>query len=105
MSEVNLYLEENKFLDSVLIYSKKGNMNINRNMFMSAEKISIYLTRSIFKNVTENVFVKTSSSRFAGKSYIEAEKNIDQEIADYINEDKVDSDNMFVEKNRLILNY
>ena len=35
-SEVNLYLEENKLLGQVLIYSEEGNVNINRNRFMSA---------------------------------------------------------------------
>ena len=79
-SEVNLYLEENKFLDSVVIYSKKGNMNINRNMFTSAERSSIYLTGSMYQDFTENVFVRNFISKFAGEGYMEVEKNIDQEI-------------------------
>ena len=104
-SEVNLYLEENKFLDSVVIYSKKGNMNINRNMFTWAERSSIYLTGSMYQNFTENVFVRNFRSKYAGEGYMEVEKNIDQEMTDYIHVDQLDYDNVFVEKNKLILNY
>ena len=104
-SEVNLYLEENKLLGQVLIYSEEGNVNIKRNRFMSAGAHSLYLTRSKFHNLTENVFSETLRSKFAGKGYIEVEKNIDKEITNYINVDVMYSDNMLVEKNTVKIGY
>ena len=105
VSEVNFYIEGNRFVKPVLIYSERGNININRNIFLRAEENTIHLRRPIFLNITENLFLKTLKLGFAGKNYIEVERSLDKDIADYISWDKLNSNDMIVEKNKLGLSY
>ena len=99
------YVEGNRFVKPVLIYSERGNININRNIFLRAEENTIHLKRPIFLNITENLFLKNIKLGFAGKNYIEVEKSLDEDIADYISWDKLNSYDMIVEKNKLRLSY
>ena len=89
-----------------MIYSERGNTNINRNIFMLPEK-TIYLKRSIFDNITDNIFIKTVRTKYSFENYMEAEKNIDTEISDFIlmDVDNIHSNNMLVENNTLRLCY
>ena len=93
------------FLESIIIYSERGNVNINKNMFMVPEKNTIYLIRSIFDNITDNIFTKTIKTKYSFENYMEAEKNIDKEISDFILMDNIHSNNMLVENNILRLCY
>ena len=99
------YVEGNRFVKPVLIYSERGNININRNIFLRAEENTIHLRRPIFLNITENLFLKNLKSRFAGKNYMEAERRIEGDITDYISWDKINSYDMIVEKNKIRLSY
>ena len=105
VSEVNLYIEGNRFLQPVLIYSERGNININRNIFLTAKENTIHLRRPGYLNITENLFLRNLQLRFAGKNYIEVERNIDADIAEYISWDQLNSYDMIVEKNKLRSSY
>lgn len=105
VSEVNLYIEGNRFVKPVLIYSEKGIININRNIFWRTEENTIHLRRPVSLNITENVFLRNFKSGFAAENYIEAERIIDEDIADYISWDKMNSYDIIVEKNKLRLCY
>ena len=105
LSEVNFYIEGNRFEKPVLIYSERGNININRNIFLRAQENTIHLRRPVFLNITENIFLRNSKSAFAGENYIEVERIIGEDITDYISWDKLNSYSMIVEKNKLRLSY
>ena len=105
VSEVNFYIEGNRFVKPVLIYSERGNININQNIFLRAEENTIHLRRPIFLNITENLFLKSLKSRFAGKNYLEVERRIEDDITDFISWDKINSYDMILEKNKLRLSY
>ena len=104
VSEVNFYIEGNRFEKPLLIYSELGNININRNIFLRAEENTIHLRRPVFLNITENLFLRNSKSAFAGENYIEVERSIEN-ITDYMSWDKINSYDTIVEKNKLRLSY
>ena len=104
VSEVNFYIEGNRFVKPVLIYSERGNININRNIFLKAEENTIHLSRPIFLNITDNLFLKNLKFGFAGENYIEAERSI-EDITDYMSWDRINSYDTIVEKNKLKLSY
>ena len=104
-SEVNFYIEGNRFLKPVLIYSERGNININRNIFLRAEENKIHLLGPVFLNITDNLFVRNLKSGFAGKNYIEVERIIEEDITDFITWDRMNPYDMIVEKNKVRFSY